>query len=120
MPQVPYLAGKAVYPDGQIARVWYAKAMISPGAPWDVQAYAKGHPKFPHGSTGQQLYDEQEFEAYRCLGEDAVGRLLDAREAASTLDLTERGDLNDRVPGQPSSAEGVTTPASGGSPTPAT
>ncbi len=80
-PPVPFQIGTATYPDGTTVRLCYAKAMRSMDAPWDVQSYANAHPSFPHDSAGQQLYDEQEFEAYRSLGRDAVGRLLDARKA---------------------------------------
>jgi hypothetical protein len=38
------------------------------GAPWDVLAYAAGHPTYPTESTLEQLYDSEEFDAYRELG----------------------------------------------------
>ena len=38
------------------------------GAPWDVRAYAAGHPAYPTDSTLDQLYDSAEFDAYRELG----------------------------------------------------
>jgi hypothetical protein len=42
------------------------------GAPWDVCAYAAGHPSYPTESTLDQLYDSTEFDAYRELGWSAV------------------------------------------------
>jgi hypothetical protein len=42
------------------------------GAPWDVRAYAEGHPTYPTDSTLEQLYDSAEFDAYRELGNAAV------------------------------------------------
>jgi hypothetical protein len=47
-------------------------------APWDVQAYATRHPTFPTDSTLQQLYDDEEFEAYRALGHAAATEMLEA------------------------------------------
>ena len=41
-------------------------------APWDVRAYAAGHPAYPTNSTLEQLYDSAEFDAYRELGASAV------------------------------------------------
>ena len=41
---------------------WWASA------PWDVRAYAAGHPAYPTDSTLEQLYDSAEFDAYRELG----------------------------------------------------
>jgi hypothetical protein len=42
------------------------------GAPWDVRAYAAGHPTYPADSTLEQLYDSAEFDAYRELGAASV------------------------------------------------
>lgn len=42
------------------------------GAPWDVRAYAAGHPSYPTDSTLEQLYDSAEFDAYRELGACSV------------------------------------------------
>ena len=42
------------------------------GAPWDVRAYAAGHPAYPTDSTLEQLYDSAEFDAYRELGACSV------------------------------------------------
>jgi hypothetical protein len=41
-------------------------------APWDVRAYAAGHPAYPTDSTLEQLYDSAEFDAYRVLGACSV------------------------------------------------
>ena len=43
------------------------------GAPWDVRAYAAGHPAYPADSTLEQLYDSAEFDAYRELGACSAG-----------------------------------------------
>jgi hypothetical protein len=47
------------------------------GAPWDVRAYAAGHPAYPTDSTLEQLYDSAEFDAYRELGSCSVQLALD-------------------------------------------
>lgn len=46
----------------------YLKLTVPAGAPLDVITYQQNHPSFPTDSTLQQLYDDQEFEAYRELG----------------------------------------------------
>ena len=41
----------------------------------DVLAYAEKHPSFPHESTGDQSFDESQWESYHRLGED-FGRAM--------------------------------------------
>ena len=43
---------------------------------------------FPHTSTADQFFDEQQFEAYRALGHHAATRLLEHLDANPTPDLT--------------------------------
>jgi hypothetical protein len=86
--------GKVVrpYAHGTFTRTWdptlptgtirLCKLGVWPGAPWDVQAYADRHPTFPTDSTVQQLYDDEEFEAYRALGRAAATAMLDADQAS--------------------------------------
>ena len=37
-----------------------------------VQQYKASHPDFPHESTGDQFYGEDQFESYRTLGREVV------------------------------------------------
>ena len=53
------------------------------GAPWDVRAYAAGHPTYPTESTLEQLYDSAEFDAYRELGACSVKLALDGTMLAA-------------------------------------
>ncbi len=52
--------------------IWVCKLGWWAGAPWDVRAYAAGHPSYPADSTLEQMYDAAEFEAYQELGAAAV------------------------------------------------
>lgn len=82
-PEVPALAA------GEVRQPWVhgtfkGRGGVSPGhlwvtklgwwhdSSWDVRAYAAAHPSYPCDSTAQQLYDADEFEAYRALGYQAV------------------------------------------------
>lgn len=67
--------------------IWVCKLGWWREAPWDVRAYAAGHPEYPGESTAEQLYDGTEFEAYRELGAAAV---LDAAQHG-TLPLSGMG-----------------------------
>lgn len=75
------VVGTFSYP-GELAQhhLLYAKLAVPAGAdvPWDVQAYHEAHATFPTDSTFQQLYDADEFEAYRALGAYAATSLLAA------------------------------------------
>jgi hypothetical protein len=61
----------------QQGEIWVCKLGWWASAPWDVCAYADGHPTYPTDSTLEQLYDAAEFDAYQQLGAAAV---LDAAE----------------------------------------
>jgi hypothetical protein len=86
---VPYAVGRFRYPDepglGDQAgdhQLLYLKLAVPAGAPWDVLSYQDIHPAFPAASTLQQLYDDQEFEAYRALGQHCATELARAVSAA--------------------------------------
>ncbi|MET0724380.1 MAG: hypothetical protein ABWY64_26635 [Tardiphaga sp.] len=40
-------------------------------------AYKKANPRFPHETTLDQLFSEEQFEAYRALGEHIARRFMD-------------------------------------------
>jgi hypothetical protein len=55
--------------DGEtFGRIMYVKAALTEGVPWDVRAYAESHPDFPNQPTFDQLFEDDQFEAYRALG----------------------------------------------------
>ncbi len=54
------------------------KPRLVPGLPEDVLGYAATAPTFPQQSTGDQFFDEAQWESYRRLGEVLGERLIDA------------------------------------------
>jgi hypothetical protein len=57
------------YPNGgEPGILIYIKASLSGDEPSDVKEYADRHPSFPHESTSDQFFDENQFESYRQLG----------------------------------------------------
>jgi rhodanese-related sulfurtransferase len=54
--------------EGRTGVLVYARNVMPPRAPWDVQSHQYRYPAFPHDSTADQLYTDQKFEAYRALG----------------------------------------------------
>ena len=74
--QAAWGKGTATYPDGARAVVYVAKVVLTDGMPWDVETYASANPTFPRTSTGDQLYNEWDLEAYRVLGREVTRMLL--------------------------------------------
>jgi hypothetical protein len=67
-----------------------------------VTAYKAAYPRFPHESTADQLFSEEQFEAYRSLGEHIARRFLDGRDevAAFAEDHVELLDIvRSTIPG---------------------
>lgn len=54
------------------------KPNLHAGLDLDLLAYAQSHPRFPHESTGDQFFDEAQWESYQRLGQD-MGQALDDR-----------------------------------------
>jgi hypothetical protein len=64
----PYALGKITYKDGSEGNIVYIKTSVIEGLQEDVYGYDRQHPTFPDESTGDQFFDEFQFEAYRELG----------------------------------------------------
>jgi hypothetical protein len=65
-----YAIGTIRYPGDRpfIGTLIYIKSSITKDQPTDVREYAAKNPLFPHQSTGDQFFDETQFESYRKLG----------------------------------------------------
>lgn len=64
----------------------YLRPTLSGREPIEIQHYAESNPAFPHQSTGDQFFDEVQFEAYRELGlltMDEVLRADDVKDIVS-------------------------------------
>jgi hypothetical protein len=58
----------------------YIKASLSGDENDYVTAYKAAYPRFPHETAADQLFSEEQFEAYRALGEHIARRFLDGRD----------------------------------------
>jgi hypothetical protein len=68
--------GRIHYPDGTPpGHLIYVKSALTADAPIDIRQYRDAHPAFPHESTGDQWFDEDQFEAYRHLGQFVAEKL---------------------------------------------
>ncbi len=66
----------AAGPGEQLGWMLYVKLALTGTEPAYVRDYRREHPDFPHQSTGDQIYEEEQFEAYRALGENALDGLF--------------------------------------------
>jgi hypothetical protein len=77
------IRGRITYPDGTTGVLVYGRTVVTPDAPYDVQAFRIRDDRFPHHSTVDQLYTDEKFEAYRELGSHvgraALGAAAEAR-----------------------------------------
>lgn len=68
--------GKILYANGEIGHLLYIKLSVTGDEPEYIRSYRASHPDYPHQSTADQFFSEDQFEAYRALGEHACEVLL--------------------------------------------
>lgn len=92
-----HLAVGVIHYDGVVGTdkgtLIYFKPTLTGNEPLDILQYRCHHPAFPHEPTGDQFFDEAQFESYRRLGEHIInaglGPLeLQARDPAQLPDET--------------------------------
>ncbi|HKW11525.1 MAG TPA: hypothetical protein VJO33_14165 [Gemmatimonadaceae bacterium] len=67
----PMVAGDIHYPGGDVGVLLLFKPTLVGNEPADISQYKIRNAAFPHESTGDQFYDEAQWESYRRLGEFA-------------------------------------------------
>lgn len=72
-------------PGSQDGILLYIKPAVYGNEPRDILEYKKNFPAFPHQSTGDQFFDEPQFESYRMLGSHVMDQLCG--EGTDELDL---------------------------------
>jgi hypothetical protein len=68
--------GSILYPGGEKGVIVYVKASLTGDEPDYVVDYKMRNPIFPHESTGDQFFTEEQFEVYRALGFHALDGFL--------------------------------------------
>ena len=79
----PHVAvGRITYADGVEGILIYCKSSISGDEKDYILDYKKRNPAFPHETTGDQFFSEEQFESYRALGFHMIDRFFnDGKEA---------------------------------------
>lgn len=62
------LLGRITYIDGTKGALVVVKPRCDPGMPMDIGGYAQRNARFPQQTTGDQFFDEEQWEAYHQLG----------------------------------------------------
>lgn len=112
--------GRIVYPDGsKPGCLIYVKSSLTVDAPVDIRQYRDAHPAFPHESTADQCFDEDQLEAYRHLGQIIAEQLLDDLLEKRDPDLPAHelvGFLSQQIRERCEKASSSTTPTQGDKP----
>ncbi len=74
---VQWAYGTIDYGSEEKGQIIYLKSSLSGHEPQDIAAYHAKNPSFPHQSTGDQFFDESQFESYRALGYYIASQLFD-------------------------------------------
>jgi hypothetical protein len=91
----PMVAGDIHYEDGTSGVLLLIKPTIVGNEPIDILQYKRRNASFPHEPTGDQFYDEAQWESYRRLGEHAgLAAMQRATDAlADELTVADMGSL---------------------------
>lgn len=85
--------GRIDYPEGDFGYLLYCKASLTGDEPEHLNEYKVKHPQYPHQTTADQWFDEQQFEAYRELGYHIGKEALAPLKSAAGLDTEEQFNL---------------------------
>jgi hypothetical protein len=93
----PHVAvGCIDYGAGKSGWLVYVKSSLSGDENDYIRDYARRFPRFPHETTGDQFFSEEQFEVYRALGFHAMYGFLErekARVAVSAQTLKDEKSL---------------------------
>jgi Patatin-like phospholipase len=89
--------GQIDYPDGGHGVIVYIKSSLTGDENDYVTNYKKRYPLFPHESTADQFFTEEQFEAYRALGFHAACGLFDRHDSFGRLDPKQSPSTKDAL-----------------------
>jgi hypothetical protein len=82
--------GRISYRDGSEGRLIYMKASLIDDEDTAVLQYKKSHPAFPHETTADQFFTEDQFDSYRLLGRDVAARTFRDAHSGSFAEIALR------------------------------
>jgi hypothetical protein len=72
--------GRITYSNGTLGYLIYIKSSLTSDEDVGIAQYHSAHPEFPHESTADQFFSEDQFEAYRRLGHHIAERTFRGAE----------------------------------------
>ena len=86
-----YAVGSIDYGNGKFGKLIYLKSSVTGDEDTSVGQYRSDHLGFPHESTADQFFSEDQFESYRLLGQHVAAKAfheidLSGQQINSTLD----------------------------------
>lgn len=117
-------------PGAEIGAFLYVKSSLSGDENAYVAAYKAENPAFPHETTGDQFFTEEQFECYRALGEHILRRALKGQDVVTlpvvSTDAKQRSSamkiVQESLPGtklrwtRPNAAKPAAQPVTGSKP----
>lgn len=82
-----FAVGTIRYPDGPPGILLIFKPTLTGNEPVDILNYSEQNLRFPQETTGDQFYDEAQWESYRRLGEHAVRDLIPRDKTFADLEM---------------------------------
>jgi hypothetical protein len=78
--------GRIEYGDGQHGYLLYLKSSLTGDENDYVRDYGRRFDRFPHETTGDQFFSEEQFEVYRALGFHVANRVLTGEDEVAVVD----------------------------------
>lgn len=83
--QSPFVVGRLKYCDGTLGTLIYIKSTLIKEMDFTTAGYLAANPAFPHQSTVDQFFDQDQFDAYRYLGYDTALQVINSLQLKSSM-----------------------------------
>jgi predicted acylesterase/phospholipase RssA len=87
----PHCAVGTIYYPGGVGYLLYVKASLSGDESDYVVDYKRRNGSFPHETTGDQFFSEEQFEVYRNLGFHVLSGVFSGRDDVAAIAVMQRG-----------------------------